>query len=85
MQESGAPVVVARHVNAGVYNNTVCICCASLAVAQGCPGTKSETHVAAREWRGNREEFRRNANDASNNVFFQTFYFLASLYESMHH
>lgn len=46
VQESGAPVVVARHVNAGVYNKAVYICCASLTVAQGCPGTKSETHTA---------------------------------------
>lgn len=28
--------MVARHVNAGVYNNAICcICCAPLAVAQG--------------------------------------------------
>jgi len=58
VQKSGVPV--ARHMNERVYNNAVCICCTSLAIAQGCPETKSETYIVVRERKGNREKFKRN-------------------------
>lgn len=79
VQELGASVVVTRHVNAGVYNDAVCICCASLVVALGL--SRNEERISRH--RENREKFRRNVNGASNNVFFQILYFLPSLYESI--
>jgi len=77
VHKSGVPVVVARHMNERVYNNAVCICCTSLAIAQGCPcsETKSETYIIVRERKGNREKFKRNSNGAFN-MFFQTLYFI---------